>query len=193
MSRQIPRNSGAFAIFLILIIFIEFTRCTTRISNNELGSFPSTRNILITPDSNRIANLEVALPPSTFDLFACIKCHQGLKVNTKMRVLGGTHLNFVFDHPGYNTKNRWCYSCHNTVTYDSLRLETGKLLSYQKSYELCVQCHVINYREWELGIHGRRTGMWNGGKQYLSCIYCHNPHSPKYKPVEPMKPPLKPF
>lgn len=191
MSRQIPLKSDAFTKLLILIFVLELTGCTTRIGNDEFGSFPGTGKTLITPDPNFTENIDITLPASTLDLLACVKCHKGLKVKANKRVLTGTHIDFVFDHPGFNSENKWCYSCHYPAALDSLRLETGKLLSYQKSYELCFQCHITNYTYWALGIHGRRTGKWNGEKQYLSCIYCHNPHSPKFKLSVPMKPPLK--
>ena len=148
---------------------------------------------LIVPDSSFLNEIEIIIPSSTLDLLACIKCHNGLKVNTKRRVLKGTHLDFAFDHPGFNSDNKWCYSCHDPYTLDALRLETGKLVSYQKSYEQCIQCHITNYSFWAVGLHGRRTGMWNGDKQYLSCVTCHNAHTPKYKQLEPKKPPLRPI
>lgn len=192
MSRQLPRNSDAFTIFLIILFILGLTGCNTRNGNVEFRSLPGTNKTLVVPDSNWTENIDISVPASTLDLLACVKCHKGLKINTKIRVLTGTHINFVLDHPGFNSGSKWCYSCHDLVALDSLRLETGKLLSYQKSYGLCFQCHIKNYTYWAVGIHGRRTGKWNGKKQYLSCIYCHNPHSPKFKSSEPMKPPFKP-
>jgi hypothetical protein len=43
-----------------------------------------------------------------------------------------------------------------------------------------------------VGVHGKRTGNWNGQKQYLLCVNCHNPHSPHFKPLKPMPPPIPP-
>jgi hypothetical protein len=43
-----------------------------------------------------------------------------------------------------------------------------------------------------VGIHGKRTGSWNGAKQYLLCVHCHNPHSPHFAPLKPMPPPTRP-
>ncbi len=192
MFKKITCNSDAHVIFLILIFIVGLTGCIAKIGKDEFGSFPGTSKIIFAPDSNSTKNIDVAIPPSTLDLFACIQCHKEVKVNTQKRVLTSTHIDFVFDHPGYDSENKWCYSCHYTLTLDSLRFESGKLLSYERSYELCVQCHVTKYADWEVGIHGKRTGEWNGKKQYLSCLYCHNPHSPKFKPIESMKPPFKP-
>jgi hypothetical protein len=40
-----------------------------------------------------------------------------------------------------------------------------------------------------MGIHGKRTGQWNGRKEYLLCAHCHNPHNPRFKPLPPKAPP----
>ena len=47
-------------------------------------------------------------------------------------------------------------------------------------------------RDWKAGIHGRRTGNWNGQKQYLLCAHCHNPHSPRYPSIKPEPIPKEP-
>ncbi|MCX6548617.1 MAG: hypothetical protein NTW40_11345, partial [Acidobacteria bacterium] len=75
---------------------------------------------------------------------------------------------------------------------DNLHLANGKLVSFNTSYQLCGQCHGDKLRDWRVGIHGKRTGMWNGAKQYLLCVHCHNPHSTHFKPLKPMPPPARP-
>ena len=42
------------------------------------------------------------------------------------------------------------------------------------------------------GIHGKRTGYWNGSKRYLLCVHCHNPHSPRFAALQPLPPPVRP-
>jgi hypothetical protein len=192
MLRQKSRISDAFAVFFFSLILAGLSGCVAKIGNDDAVSLPNTRNLLIISDTTRLANLDIILPASTLDLLACVTCHKGLKVNTQKRILGSSHLGFAFDHQGFESGNKWCYYCHYTEAFDKLIMESGKLITYPDSYQLCVQCHPLNYKEWELGVHGRRNGMWGGAKQYLSCIYCHNPHTPKFKPVEPMKPPLSP-
>ena len=34
--------------------------------------------------------------------------------------------------------------------------------------------------------------MWNGKKEYRLCVHCHNPHQPRFKPLEPLPPPIRP-
>lgn len=192
MLRNITRDSDTIAAFLFSIFIVGLTGCNPRIGKNEVIPVSGTNKNIVVPDSNWINNIDILNPTSTLDMLACLKCHKGLKPNAKRRVMKGTHLDFAFNHPGFNSEIKWCYVCHYPNSLDLLRLESGKLVSYEKSYEQCIQCHITNYSFWAVGLHGRRTGMWNGEKQYLSCVYCHNAHTPKFKPLVPKKPPLKP-
>jgi hypothetical protein len=191
-----PRNrtisTDSIAAFLLSLLIAGLAGCNPRAGNNEIMLLSGTGTGVVVPDSNWINTIDILNPISTLDMLACLKCHKGLKVNTKRRVFTGTHLDFAFNHPGFTAGTKWCYTCHDPGALDLLRLESGRLVSYQKSYEQCIQCHITNYSFWAVGLHGRRTGMWNGEKQYLSCIYCHNAHTPKFKPLVPKKPPLRP-
>ncbi|MGC8763545.1 MAG: hypothetical protein ACP5VN_07945 [Acidobacteriota bacterium] len=68
----------------------------------------------------------------------------------------------------------------------------GQLIGFSKSYLLCGQCHGDKLRDWRVGVHGKRTGQWNGRKEYLLCVHCHNPHSPHFAPLKPLPPPVPP-
>ena len=132
----------------------------------------------------------VPSPPLTEDIFPCTECHDKEdKVNTTRRQLEDEHEDIVLTHA---EDQRWCLDCHNPNDRDKLRLASGKLISFEKSYLLCGQCHGIIYRDWKVGIHGKRTGMWNAKKQYHRCVNCHNPHQPKFKQLKPLPPPLRP-
>ena len=65
-------------------------------------------------------------------------------------------------------------------------------MPFEESYRLCGQCHGEKFRDWRAGVHGRRTGYWNGHKQYLLCAHCHNPHQPRFKPLAPKPAPRRP-
>jgi hypothetical protein len=95
-------------------------------------------------------------------------------------------------HTEIAKEQRWCLDCHNANDRDVLRSASGKLISFEESYYLCGQCHGTIFRDWKAGVHGKRTGLWNGKKQYRLCVHCHTPHWPKFKPLKPMPPPLKP-
>ena len=88
--------------------------------------------------------------------------------------------------------DRWCFDCHEAEDRDQLRLINGTMVPFTESYRLCGQCHGTIYRDWRSGIHGRRTGNWDGPKTYLLCAHCHNPHHPKFEPMKPLPPPVRP-
>jgi hypothetical protein len=132
----------------------------------------------------------VEAPPFSDGIFPCTDCHKNLKPNPLKRVLVDWHdeISAMFDH---DSENRWCLDCHDLKNRDSLRLASGKLLDFKESYKLCGQCHGEKYRDWKVGVHGKRTGYWNGKKEYLLCVSCHNPHSPRFKELAPEPPPVK--
>jgi len=128
-------------------------------------------------------------PFSTEDIFPCSGCHADLEVNTERRPLEYMHEDIQLNH---GPEDRWCFDCHNPDDRDHLRLVNGTLIGFDESYRLCGQCHGTIYRDWREGIHGRRRGYWNGAKSYLLCAHCHNPHSPKFKALKPLPPPVRP-
>ena len=131
-------------------------------------------------------------PPFSEDIFPCSDCHSDMEVNHLRRKLEDEHVEIseIFNHA---SDQRWCLDCHNPDNRDVLRLANGDLVSFEESYNLCGQCHGTIFRDWKAGIHGKRTGEWNGKKQYRLCVQCHNPHSPKFKPLKPMPPPHNPL
>lgn len=136
-------------------------------------------------------DIQVPRPPFSEGIFPCTSCHDGksLKVNPRRRELADMHGDIVLAH---GSASRWCLDCHDPVDRDRLRLASGERVEFTASYELCGQCHGDKYRDWRVGVHGKRTGSWNGAKQYLLCVHCHDPHTPRFKPVKPMAPPARP-
>ena len=137
---------------------------------------------------NQEADIQVPPPPFSEGIFPCSECHADMEPNTQRRKLE-MHEEIVLNHGG---KSRWCLDCHDTKNRDMLHLAGGELVDFKESYRLCGQCHGPKLRDWKAGIHGRRTGSWNGKKRYLLCANCHNPHSPKFKKLKPEPPPIKP-
>jgi hypothetical protein len=133
--------------------------------------------------------IAVAPPPFTEGIFPCNDCHKFQKPNPLRRTLTWHEdITEIFNH---DSQNRWCLDCHDLRQRDSLRLASGQLLDFKESYKLCGQCHGDKLRDWKVGVHGRRTGYWNGKKQYFLCVSCHNPHSPRFKQVKPESPPFR--
>lgn len=132
-----------------------------------------------------------AHPPKVFSsgLFPCSQCHGGMPVNTQKRELSFHDDIHII---GHGEPRRWCLDCHAAEDRDRLKLPGGETVSFGESHLLCGQCHGNIFKAWKAGIHGKRTGMWDGLKQYFLCSSCHSPHSPRFRPVRPEKPPLRP-
>lgn len=134
----------------------------------------------------------VATPPFSRGIFPCMDCHgeKDLPPNPTRRKLEDKHGNIkLLNH---DEEHRWCLDCHDLNDRDSLHLAGGELVPFTESFRLCAQCHGPQYRDWKVGIHGKRTGYWNGDKRYLLCVNCHNPHSPRFAPIKPLPPPARP-
>jgi hypothetical protein len=131
-------------------------------------------------------------PPFSEDIFPCSDCHEDMEVNNRRRILEDEHVE-ISESFNHASEQRWCLDCHNPDNRDVLRLANGDLVSFEESYNLCGQCHGTIFRDWKAGIHGKRTGEWNGKKQYRLCVHCHNPHNPKFKPLKPLPPPDNPL
>lgn len=133
---------------------------------------------------------QVPPPPFSDGIFPCSDCHDDtMKPNTRRRKLEAEHDDIELHH---DEQNRWCLDCHDTKDRDHLRLASGELVPFTESQRLCGQCHGPQYRDWKSGIHGKRTGYWNGAKRYLLCVHCHSPHDPHFKPLAPLPPPIRP-
>ncbi len=138
------------------------------------------------PDELR---LEVPPPPFSQGIYPCSNCHSGMPVNRKRRQLTDMHTDIVLKH---DETHRWCLDCHDPNNRDVLHLASGEPVKFTESYRLCGQCHGEKYRDWRAGVHGRRTGNWNGAKGYLLCAHCHNPHQPNFRALAPKPAPRPP-
>jgi len=134
-------------------------------------------------------DIQAERPPFTEGIFPCSQCHDRAG-DPKPRQLAFHDEVQASLHHGPPT--RWCLDCHDNAKRDFLHLISGELVPFTESYRLCGQCHGDKYRDWRVGVHGKRTGMWNGAKVYFLCVNCHNPHSPRFKPLKPLPPPIPP-
>ena len=131
----------------------------------------------------------VPAPPFSEGIFPCTQCHGAIPPNPERRVIEGMHSDIVLHH---DEEHRWCLDCHDLNDRDQLRLASGAPVPFTESYRLCGQCHGTQYRDWRAGIHGKRTGYWDGPKRYLLCVHCHNPHGPRFAYLQPLPPPVRP-
>jgi hypothetical protein len=140
-----------------------------------------------------VAPLRVEAPPPPFSdgVFPCTECHieKDLPTNRTRRTLVDAHDDIVLEH---DQEHRWCLDCHDAGNRDQLHLASGEPVKFDESYRVCGQCHGEKYRDWRVGVHGRRIGQWNGAKEYLLCVHCHNPHRPRFKALAPKPAPRPP-
>lgn len=178
MGRKIHFCIVAIVIFTGLLLYPE----------HALTADESKDEFVPAPAFTKVPDFFVPAPPFSEGIFPCSECHADLEVNETRRVLD-FHEDIVLKHA---EEQRWCLDCHNPKNRDKLRLANGQVIFFEKSYLLCGQCHGTIYRDWKAGVHGKRTGFWNGRKQYRLCVHCHNPHNPKFKPLKPLPPPIRP-
>lgn len=138
------------------------------------------------PEVDDAAILKKPLSP---EVFPCSNCHSGMETNANKRELS-FHAEVRIRRHG--EPGRWCLDCHDAKDRDRLRLVNGETVDFSRSFRLCGQCHGNIFRDWKAGIHGKRTGSWDGEKKYFPCTSCHNPHSPRFQALAPKPAPLKP-
>jgi len=183
------KNNYLKTLFIPLTISLLFL---IGCAENEPFKDMTYNNVGISQSENKQdQDIAVAAPIFHEDgIFPCSDCHADEETNTRRRKLVDMHeeISQSFNH---DSANRWCLDCHNADDRDYLHLANGKLIPFKESEKLCGQCHGDKYRDWKVGVHGKRTGNWNGKKQYRLCVQCHNPHSPHFKPLKPMPPPVR--
>ena len=128
-------------------------------------------------------------PPFSEGIFPCSQCHDRPGDPKRRELAFHDDVQAMFNH---DAEHRWCLDCHDNANRDELHLSSGERVPFTESYRLCGQCHGDKFRDWRAGVHGKRTGQWNGQKTYLLCVHCHNPHSPRFNPVKPEPRPDRP-
>ncbi len=117
----------------------------------------------------------------------CTDCHEDEEPNREVRELEDEHDEQTLVHG-----DLWCLHCHDPRNEKPLHLADGTPVALEDSWQLCTQCHAEKLADWRAGVHGKRTGHWRGDKEYRTCVVCHDPHEPAFKPVEPKPPPVRP-
>ncbi len=198
------RRIGSFYVILVTFVAVFIAVLTYAVSRGRIGTpadaalaiphgpaeFPEIFNVNPLEGLDQVGDeIHVPRPPLDPEYWPCSQCHAPEDANPERRELVDEHENIKLHH---DEENRWCLDCHDLENRDRLRLASGKLIKFEESYRLCGQCHGTIYRDWRAGIHGRRTGYWNGPKRYLLCVHCHWPHAPKFAPLKPLPAPVRP-
>jgi hypothetical protein len=135
------------------------------------------------------APIDASPPPFSEGIFPCSQCHQGGGDPTRRQLAMHEEVQARFRH---DAEHRWCLDCHDERDRDVLRSASGAPIPFTESYRLCGQCHGDKYRDWRAGIHGKRVGRWDGAKTTSLCVQCHDPHAPRFQPLAPLPPPVRP-
>jgi hypothetical protein len=129
----------------------------------------------------------LAGPEMDDEYFPCNDCHEDEETNRQRRTLEDEHEDLELAHG-----DLWCLGCHDADDRDQLHLADEVRVSFEESWRLCTQCHGKKLPDWRAGVHGKRTGHWWGAKDYRPCVTCHDPHSPRFAPLQPKPPPVHP-
>ena len=112
--------------------------------------------------------------------FSCTECHtkslDKLKNNKKAKK---AHWDIKLAHADKKTMN--CATCHSGNDMDNLKSLTNKKIDFNRSYNLCSQCHSKEFDDWKGGAHGKRVGGWAPPRVIKNCVDCHNPHKPSFE------------
>ena len=188
-----PRAVG-YGSRLLVALLLALSGCGD--TGAPVSSYPASHGAALPsseePDADMPGAFTVELPPwQEEDVFPCSECHNGedVPLNSERRELEMAHEHIDLKH---DEKHRWCLDCHDEQNRDKLRLASGVLIDFKESHRLCGPCHGDKHRDWRAGIHGRRTGRWDGEKEYLLCVHCHWAHAPQLKPLEPLPAPVRP-
>lgn len=112
--------------------------------------------------------------------FACIECHSKPLDQMQNSIDGKkAHWDIKVMHANSNTMN--CITCHNGKDMNTLTSLTGNKIDFDKSYQLCSQCHTNQFEDWKGGAHGKKISGWAPPRASMTCVNCHNPHNPGFE------------
>jgi hypothetical protein len=166
-----------FAILAFAALAVVFAASGGLFGKSSARGYPSRP---LGPDSEPML---VAPPPIDEEFFPCDDCHEDEPADPLVRELD-EHDSIKLAHG-----DLWCLDCHARDQRDLLHLSDASPVEMAESWRLCSRCHAKKMPDWRAGVHGKRTGNWWGPKEYLSCVACHDPHSPLFKSLEPKPPP----
>ncbi|MEE9406472.1 MAG: cytochrome c3 family protein [Polaribacter sp.] len=117
--------------------------------------------------------------------FKCTECHTTPLKKLKGKDIKKAHWDITIEHANVNTMN--CVTCHNSENMDELKSLTGSKIDFNKSYNLCSQCHTTQFEDWKGGAHGKKIGGWAPPRASMTCVNCHNPHKPHFESKWPAR------
>ena len=116
--------------------------------------------------------------------YRCNDCHKNIEPSTVQKSYFSAHSDIILEHG----VNNYCTTCHARDNREMLINIHKVEIPFAQSHKTCLQCHGPIYRDWENGVHGRMNDFWDsnqGEVRKLTCVACHDPHQPKFKPMNP--------
>lgn len=154
-------------------------------ATNLLGGPPPNDVIpKLSPQYADTATVRKVRKDMTFDGAPCSSCHEGTEpLQGDPKEKGVFHEKIELKHG----RNQHCFNCHNRKQPADFSNFDGSPIKLADVQLLCAKCHGTQFRDWNNGAHGRRTGHWDvakGGPKQTVCIACHDPHWPVFKPLK---------
>lgn len=169
--------AAVFFLLALSFIFDLWGEKTERIKH------PLTNPQYFTKQPVREAKLE-SLIKKEGHVYRCNDCHQTLEISSVQKSFFSAHEDIILKHG----VNNYCLTCHSANNMEALVDIHNNDITFSQSHITCLKCHGPIYRDWENGVHGRMNDFWDQGKgevRKLTCVACHDPHQPKFKPMKP--------
>ncbi len=162
----------------------EYHNIIDKIEANSINYHNTTilpdKNIKTIKFNDTIHSFLITERKSKIKSYSCTECHEkSFKKIKNSKKQKEAHWNIELIHADKNTMN--CATCHSDNNIDNLKSLTNKKIDFNRSYNLCSQCHSKEFNDWKGGAHGKQIGGWTPPKIIKNCVDCHNPHKPGFE------------
>lgn len=175
----------AITFFLLTLSFI-FDIWTEK---REIKQNPSVDPKYFTKETVR-KPMEFPILKQEGETFRCNDCHQNIEPSKVQKSFFAAHEHIILEHG----VNNYCSTCHSPNNREALLDINKNDIPFSRSELACLQCHGPIYNDWVNGVHGRMSESWDKSQrtvEKITCVACHDPHSPKFKSMGPSPAPVK--
>ena len=183
-----------FSLCLILIVAVS-GGCKQEMTDSTVNGMPASleydqvellhlktiETVLVKEDEQLDrSNFHVSARTKAITQFPCSSCHSAPLTETPRGEVDtrSAHTDIQLRHAGESVMT--CQTCHNYQRVETLHLLNEGSIDFNHSYQLCIQCHFQQGKDWAGGAHGKRLAGWKGKRVVMNCTDCHDPHSPAF-------------